>query len=76
MELTSKLPLFPKNLLSEILEEYYKILKYNQEQISMKISFVIYTDIESLPEITHNKTCDSNQEDSITFILHNHAACS
>ena len=45
MELTSKLPLFPKNLLSEILEEYYKILKYNQEQKSMKISFVIYTDI-------------------------------
>ena len=75
MELTSKLPLFPKNLLSEMLEEYYKILKYNQEQKSMKISFVIYTDIESLPEITHNKTCDSNQEDSITLILHNHAAC-
>ena len=40
-------------------EEHSKILKYNQNQKSMMISFVIYVDMESL---INNKipTCNNN----------------
>ena len=37
-----------------------KILKYNQEQKSIKLPFVIYSKIESLLEKMH--TCGSNKK--------------
>ena len=41
---------------------YNKILKYNHGEKSMKIPFVIYTDLESLLERTD--TCHNNPEKS------------
>ena len=45
-------------------EEYNKILKYNQGEKSMKVSFVIYADLMSLLE--KMKTCNNNPEKSST----------
>ena len=41
---------------------YNKILKYNHEEKSMKIPFVIYADLESLLERTDD--CHNNPEKS------------
>ena len=45
-------------------EEYNKILKYNQGEKSMKVSFVIYADLMSLLEKMN--TCNNNPEKSST----------
>ena len=41
-----------------------KILKYNQGEKSMKVPFIIYTDLESLPEKMN--TCHNNPENNKT----------
>ena len=45
-------------------EEHNKILKYNQGEKSMKVSFVIYADLMSLLEKMN--TCNNNPEKSST----------
>ena len=44
----------------EMPEEDNKILKYNQEEKSMKAPFIVYADLESL--IEKMKTCHNNPE--------------
>ena len=48
----------------EMLEENKKILKYNQGEKSMKVPFIIYTDLECLLE--KMTTCHNNPEKSST----------
>ena len=47
-----------------------KILKYNQGEKSMKVPFIIYTDLESLPEKMN--TCHNNPEKSSTTKINKH----
>ena len=54
----------------EMPEEYNKILKYNQGEKSMRVSFIIYADLECLLEkIT---TCHINPEKSSTTKINKH----
>ena len=51
-------------------EEDNKILKYNQGDKSMKVPFIIYTDLESLLEKMN--TCHNNSEKSSTTKINKH----
>ena len=51
-------------------EEDNKILKYNQGEKSMKVLFIIYTDLESLLEKMN--ICHSNPEKSSTTKINKH----
>ena len=51
-------------------EEDNKILKYNQGEKSMKVPFIIYTDLESLLEKMN--TCHNNPEKSSTTKINEH----
>ena len=53
-------------------EEYNKILKFNQEQKSMKIPFVIYANMKSLLEKI--QTCDNDPTKSFTSKTNKHTA--
>ena len=46
-------------------EENNKILKYNQGEKSMKVPFIIYTDLECL--LAKMNTCHNNPEKSSTI---------
>ena len=52
-------------------EKDNKILKYNHEEKSMKVPFIIYADIESLLEKMN--TCHNNPEKSSTAKINKHA---
>ena len=54
----------------EMPEEDNKILKYNQRDKSMKISFIIYADLEPLLEKMN--TCHNNSEKSSTTKINKH----
>ena len=54
----------------EMPEEDNKILKYNQGEKSMKVLFIIYTDLESLLEKMN--ICHSNPEKSSTTKINKH----
>ena len=51
-------------------KEDHKILKYNQGEKSMKDSFIIYADLESLLEKMN--TCHNNPEKSSTTKINKH----
>ena len=53
-----------------MLEEYNKILKYNEGEKSMKSPFIIYADLECLLEKTN--TCYNNPEKSSTAKINKH----
>ena len=53
-------------------EEDNKILKYNQEEKSMKVPFIIYADLESLLEKMN--TCHSNPQKPSTTNINEHTA--
>ena len=53
-------------------EKDNKILKYNQGEKSMKVSFIIYTDLEPLLEKIN--TCHNNPKKSSTTIMNKHAS--
>ena len=55
----------------EMLEEDNKILKYNQGEKSIKVSFIIYADLEPLLEKIN--TCQNNPEKSSTAKINKHA---
>ena len=55
-----------------MLEKDNKTLKYNYEEKSMKVSFIIYADIESLLE--KMKTCHNNPENSLKTKINKHTA--
>ena len=55
----------------EMPKEDNKTLKYNQGEKSMKIPFIIYADLESLPEKMNN--CHSNSGKSSTTKINKHA---
>ena len=57
----------------EIPKEDNKILKDNHGEKSMKVSFIIYADIESLLEKIN--MCNSNLDNSSTTKINLHAAC-
>ena len=54
----------------EMPEEYNEILKYNQEEKSMKVPFIIYADLECLLE--KMSTCHNNPEKSSTTKINKH----
>ena len=54
----------------EMAEENNKTLKYNQEEKSMKVLFIIYADLESLLEKMN--TCNNNPEKSLTTKINKH----
>ena len=54
----------------EILKEDNKILKYNHGEISMKVPFTIYADLESLLEKMN--TCHNNPKNSSTTKINKH----
>ena len=54
----------------EMPEECNKILKYNQEEKSMKVPFIIYADLESLNEKMN--TYHNNPEKSSTTRINKH----
>ena len=54
----------------EMPEEDNKILKYNQGEKSMKVSFIIYADLGSLLEKMN--TCHNNPEKSSTTKINKH----
>ena len=54
----------------ELQEEDKKILKYNQGEKSMKVTFTIYADLESLLE--RMNTCHNNPEESATTKINKH----
>ena len=54
----------------EMLEEYNKILKYNEGEKSMKSPFIVYADLERLLE--KRNTCHNNPEKSSTTKINNH----
>ena len=56
-----------------ITEKYNEILKYDHEEKSMKASFIIYADTESLLEKIN--MCHSNPENSSTNEINLHTAC-
>ena len=51
-------------------EEYYKILKYNNGEKSMRVPFIIYADLECLLEKMN--TCHNNPEKSSTTKKNKH----
>ena len=51
-------------------KEHNKILKYNHGEKSMRTSFVIYPDLEFLPEKIN--TCHNYPEKSSTTKVHKH----
>ena len=51
-------------------EKDNRILKYNQEDKSMKVPFIIYADLESLLEKMN--TCHNNPEESSTTKINKH----
>ena len=51
-------------------EEYNKILKYNQGMKSMKVTFIIYANLECLLEKMN--TCHNNPEKSSTTKINKH----
>ena len=53
-----------------MLEEDNKILKYSQGEKSMKVPFIIYSDLKSLLEKMN--TCHNNPEKSSTTKINNH----
>ena len=53
-----------------MLEEYNKILKYNEGEKSMKSAFVVYADLECLLEKTN--TCYNNPEKLSTTKINKH----
>ena len=55
----------------EMPEEYNKILKYNHGKKSMKVSFIIYTDLECLLKKT--STYHNNPEKSSKIKIDKHA---
>ena len=54
----------------EMPEDYNKILKYNQEEKSMKVPFIIYDDLECLLEKMN--TCHNNPEKSSATKINKH----
>ena len=54
----------------EIPEEYNRILKYNEGEKSMRVSFIIYADLECLLEKMN--TCHNNPEKSSTTKINKH----
>ena len=54
----------------EMPEEDNKILKYNHEEKSMKIPFIIYADLKSLLE--NMSTCHNNLKESYTAKVNKH----
>ena len=56
----------------QIFKEDNKILKYNPGEKSMKVSFIIYADLETLLE--KMSTCHNNAEKSSTIKLNKHTA--
>ena len=57
----------------KILEQFNKILKYNQDQNSMNIPFLIYGDTESLLEKI--QTRENNPEKLFTIKVNKHMPC-
>ena len=57
----------------EMPQENNEILKYNQGEKSMKVSFIIYADLESLLEKMN--ACHNNPEKSSTTKINNHTPC-
>ena len=53
-------------------KEDNKILKYNHGEKSMKVSFIIYAELESLVE--KMSTCHSNTEKSSATKINKHTA--
>ena len=53
-------------------EEYNKILKCNEGEKSMKVPFIIYTDLECLLEKMN--TCQNNSEKSSTIKINKHTS--
>ena len=51
-------------------KEDNKIFKYNHGQKSMKVSFIIYADVESL--LKKMSTCQNNPEKSSTTKINEH----
>ena len=56
----------------EMPEKDSKILKYNNEEKSMKVPFIIYADLESLLE--KMSTCHNNPTKSSTTKINKHTA--
>ena len=54
-------------------KEFNKILTYNQEQNSLKTTFVIYADTKSLLEKVH--VCQNNLERAFTSKIDKHIVC-
>ena len=54
----------------EMPEEENKILKYNQEEKSMNVPFIIYADLECLLEKMN--TCHNNPDESSTTKINKH----
>ena len=54
-------------------KEDNKILKYNQEEKSIKVPFIIYADLECLLEKMN--TCYNNPEKSATTKINKHTPC-
>ena len=58
----------------EMPKEDNKILKFNHREKSMKAPFIIYADLESLPEKT--STCHNNPKKSSTTKINKPPSCS
>ena len=51
-------------------EKYYKLIKYNQREKSVKVRFIFYTDLECLLEKMNN--CHDNPEKPSTIKINKH----